>query len=108
MVLPLLAELFGSLASASLRVDIVAFSFRNHSSGSSLDRPSLVVDTDGHRAVQPIVLEVVLGAAAFGSLDRVHQAVQLDIPHRLVLSLRHFVGFFLLEAMLVEFSEGAV
>lgn len=87
-----------------MRVDLVALPLGDEPAHRSARRPTLIVDTDGHRTVQAYVFEVIVSAAALGSLRRVHQAVQLDIADGLIFRLGHFVGLLLLKAAIVDLA----
>lgn len=69
---------------------------------------ALVVDADGHGAIQTVVFEIVVGAAALGALCRVHETVKPNVTNGLIFSLRDLVGLLLFKAMFVELAEGAV
>lgn len=104
----LIVRVFVRLTLRAVRVDLIALSFGDQSPRWSLSWASLIVDTDGHRTVQAVVFEIVVSAAAFGPLCRVHQAVQLYVADGLIFRLGHFVCLLLLKSAIVELAQGAV
>lgn len=65
---------------ASLGVEYVGVSLRKLWSPMSSARGyAQLFDTDRHGTIQPIIFEVIFSTAAFGSVARVDQTVQLDV-----------------------------
>ena len=109
MLLSFLAvRVFVGLTFGAVRVYLVALSFGDESPRWSLRWSSLIVDTDRHGTVQAVVFEIIVSAAAFRALCRVHQAMQLDVADRLIFRLGHFVWLLLLESAIVELTQCAV
>lgn len=59
-------------------------------------------DTDRHGTIQPIIFEVIFSTAAFGSVARVDQTVQLDVSGWLVFGKLNVVFLVLVEGSIIE------
>lgn len=59
-------------------------------------------NTDRHGTIQSIIFKIVFSTAAFGSIGRIYQTVQLDISGWLVFSKLNVIFLVLVKGSIVE------
>ena len=65
-------------------------------------------NTNRHGTIQSIIFEILFSTAAFGSIGRIYQAVQLDISGWLIFSKLNVIFLVLVKGSIVELIQRAV